>query len=130
MIITLGFTHSDRANDYSSFTDGYQLGAAQTSYTIAVEGAGTHYRAQEWAEAVFIASNQPGPATDPVVAAIQMALAEQVRVRLRSLSVGDTVTVHGQMLACQPTGWQPIDTPTATALDDEQRQGSPNQADC
>ncbi len=108
MIITLGFTESDRDRGYSSFTDGYRIGARQTSVTIALEGDGTVMSGEQWAEAVFIASNQPAVAGDPVAAAIRHALAEQVHTPLRSLSVGDTVTVHGHMWACDPTGWHQV----------------------
>jgi hypothetical protein len=112
MIITLGFTESDR--DYSSFSDGYRTGARQTSVTIVLEGSGAHLSAEQWAEAAFAASNMPGPATDPYAAAIQHALAEQACFPMRSLSVGDTVTVHGQMLACEHAGWRRVDAPPAT----------------
>lgn len=111
MIITLGFTESDRSRDYSSFADGYRIGARQTSVTIALDGDGSHLSAQQWAEAVFEASNLPTPAADPIVAAIQHALAAQVQTPLRALSVGDTVTVGGRMWACEPVGWRHIDHP-------------------
>ncbi|MEV4201075.1 hypothetical protein [Micromonospora globbae] len=111
MIITLGFTESDRSRDYSSFADGYRIGARQTSVTIALDGDGSHLSAQQWAEAVFEASNLPAPAADPIVAAIQHALAAQVQTPLRALSVGDSVTVGGQMWACEPVGWRRIDHP-------------------
>lgn len=120
MIITLGFTESNRSRDYSSFADGYRIGARQITVTIALEGHGTHLSPRQWADAVFAASNLPGPSSDPTVAAIQHALAEQVHTPLRSLSVGDTVTVHGQMWACAPTGWRRIDAP-----DDTDTQAAP-----
>jgi hypothetical protein len=108
MIITVGFTQSDR--DYSSFSDGYRLGTRQISVTIALEGDGTNLSGERWAEAVFTASNHPGPSSDPIVAGIQHALAEQVHGGLRSLSVGDTVSVDGQMWACDPDGWHEVGT--------------------
>jgi len=40
VIITIGFTESDRDNNYSSFTDGYRIGSRQTSVTIALDGDG------------------------------------------------------------------------------------------
>ena len=110
MIVTLGFTESDRDRGYSSFTDGYRIGARQMSVTIALEGDGTAMSGEQWAEAVFVASNQPATAGDPVAAAIRYALAEQAHPPLRSVSVGDTVTVHGQMWACDPTGWHQVGT--------------------
>jgi hypothetical protein len=126
MVVTLGFTQSDRTRDYSSFTDGYQLGARQVAVTITVEAAGIDLTDQQWAEAVFVASNDPTPPpadpttpADRAVAAIRHSLATQARFPLRSVSVGDTVTCGGVMLACQPVGWQAVtdlphpDTPTA-----------------
>jgi hypothetical protein len=78
--------------------------------TIALEGDGTALSGEQWAEAVFTASNQPGTASHPIEATIQHALTDQVHGRLRSLSVGDTVTAHGQMWACDPTGWHQVGT--------------------
>ncbi len=111
MIITLGFTEPRNGGDYLSFSDGYRIGAPQLSVAIALEANGSSRTAEQWAEAVFAASNLPEPARDPAVAAIQRALADQVHIRLRSLSVGDTVTVHGQMWACDPAGWHQVDRP-------------------
>jgi len=79
------------------------------SVTIAVEGDGLLLTGEQWAEAAFVASNHPGQAPLGGPRAIQHALAEQVRVPLRSLSVGDTVTVHGQMWACHSVGWRRVD---------------------
>ncbi len=111
MIITLGFTESDRDNDYSSFADGYRLGARQMSVTIAIEGDGRLLTAEQWAQAAFVGSNHPGQAPAGPARAIQSALAEQLHFPLRSLSVGDTVTVHGQMWACESgAGWRRVDT--------------------
>jgi hypothetical protein len=109
VIITLGFTDSDRDADYVSFTDGYRPGARQQLVTITLEGAGSQYNAQQLAEAAFVASNHPGEAPTGPAKAIQLALAEQVHRPLRSLSVGDTVTVHGQMWACENSGWRRVD---------------------
>jgi hypothetical protein len=115
LLLTLAFTQSDRARDYSSFADGYQLGARQIAVTVTVEAAGLDLAPEAWAEAVFIASNDPTPppaeATTPVdraVAAIRHALTTQARFPLRSFSVGDTVIVGGVMLACQSVGWQAV----------------------
>ncbi len=112
MIITLGFTKSDRDADYISFSDGYRLGARQMSVTIVLEGDGRHLSGEQWAEAAFIASNHPGQAPAGPARAIQLALAEQVRFPLRSMSVGDTVSVHEQMWACEGAGWRPVDART------------------
>jgi hypothetical protein len=105
VIIVLGFTRSDRAAGYISFSDGYRVGARQVTVTIALEGDGLQYSAEDWAEAAFVASNYPGQAPAGPARAIQLALAEQVDHLLRSLSVGDTVTVRGQMWACESNGW-------------------------
>lgn len=117
MIITLGFTESDRTGGYSSFSDGYRLGARQVSVTIALEGDGHLLTGKQWAETAFVASNHPGEAPAGPARALQLALAEQVCFPLRSLSVGDTVTVHGQMWGCEPAGWRRVD------------QGTPHGAD-
>src|SRR5437762_13614228 len=115
MIITVGFTESDRSGDYVSFTDGYRIGAPQFSVTITVDDDDSQLPPELWAECVFTASNSPEPSTNPTVAAIQRALADQVRIPLRSLSTGDTVTVHGQMWTCDAVGWHRVDDPGATS---------------
>ncbi|MDG4834837.1 hypothetical protein O7627_36835 [Solwaraspora sp. WMMD1047] len=109
MIITLGLTESDRDADYVSFSDGYRHGAPQQLVTITLEGDGSQYDAEQWAEAAFVASNHLGEAPAGPTRAIQLALAEQVTGPLRSLSVGDTVTVRGQMWACENSGWRRVD---------------------
>jgi hypothetical protein len=109
VIIILGFTESDRAADYISFSDGYRVGAPQETVTIALEGDGSQYSAEDWAEAALVASNHPGEAPAGPARAIQLALAEQAPGPLRSLSVGDTVTAHGQMWACEDTGWRRVE---------------------
>ncbi|MBO3736659.1 hypothetical protein [Actinoplanes flavus] len=111
MIITLGFTGSDRDAGYVSFSDGYRPGALQ-QVTLDGDGDGDEYSAEDWADAAFSASNHPGLAPAGPARAIQLALAGQVRVRLRSLSVGDTVTVHGQMWACEDVGWRRVGEPS------------------
>jgi hypothetical protein len=111
VIITLGFTESDRDAGYVSFSDGYRHGARQQLVTIMLEGDGSRYDAEQWAEAAFVASNHPGEAPSGLARAIQLALADQVKVPLRSMSVGDTVTVHGQMWACENSGWRLVNQP-------------------
>lgn len=86
MIITIGFTESDRSGGYSSFSDGYHIGARQTSVTLALDGDGLLLTGEEWAEEAFVASNHPGEAPAGPARAIQCALAEQVPTPLRSLS--------------------------------------------
>nr|MDT0658761.1 hypothetical protein [Micromonospora sp. DSM 115978] len=111
MIITLGFTESDRDANYVSFSDGYRPEARQQLIAIMLEGDGSQYDAEQWAEAAFVASNHPGEAPTGPARAIQLALAEQVTGPLRSLSVGDTVTVRGQVWACENSGWRRVDPP-------------------
>jgi hypothetical protein len=115
VIITIGFTESDRARDYSSFSDGYRIGAWQASLTIALEGAATGVPDEDLLEAVFAAAgNHPAPQTlTGLAGAVFHALAEQVHHGFRSLSVGDTVTIKGQMWACDPAGWHRVDASTA-----------------
>ncbi|MEV7230891.1 hypothetical protein AB0M79_28285 [Polymorphospora sp. NPDC051019] len=109
MLITLGFTQSDPDAGYSSFSDGYRVGVPQLSVTVALEGDGSQFTGEQWAEAAFVASNHAEAAPAGPARALQLAMAEQVSTRLRSLSVGDTVTVHGQMWACTGIGWRRVD---------------------
>ncbi|MEV4539326.1 hypothetical protein AB0J82_36695 [Asanoa sp. NPDC049518] len=119
MLLTLGFTESDPDANYLSYTAGYIVGIRQTSITIVLEGDGRAFTAEQWAQAAFVACNHPHRAPSGPARAIQLALAGQARWPLRSLSVGDTVTVHGQMWTCDAQGWQqvgerPHDFPTPT----------------
>jgi hypothetical protein len=117
MIITLGFPESDRSSDYVSFGDGYRIDAIQQSVTIALEGDGRQLTAQEWAEpptsppttAVTHPPSLPGRSSSPSPT--------QVRIPLRALSVGDTVTVGGQLWACDRAGWRRVDTTGAGQAD-------------
>lgn len=110
MIITLGFTESDRAAGYISFSDGYRLGTRQVRISLILDGDGSALSGQQWAEAAYEASNHPGHAPTGPARAIQRALADQAPGARRSLSVGDTVTVRGHTWACEPSGWRQIDT--------------------
>lgn len=116
MIITIGFTEPGDQHPYLSLSlvNGYRIGARQTSVTIHLPGDGGPRSAQEWAEVVFTALQHPRlslaeSAPDSDVTAIRRALTDQVHTPLRSLSVGDTVTVGGQMWACESTGWRQVD---------------------
>lgn len=105
--ITVGFTKSDRAADYSSFSDGYREGADQDEFTIAAPPGITDVEAL--AEAIFVGSNSP-EVCDGLARTFQLWLAD---LPVRSLSVGDTVTLqyHGepaQMVACEPRGWRRV----------------------
>jgi hypothetical protein len=83
-------------------------GPAQRAVTLLVREAPERLGVEHWAEAVFVASNAPGPVAgeDPVDAAVRAAMHDATR--LRSLSVGDTVTVEGETVACTSLGWQKI----------------------
>lgn len=118
--ITVGFTQSDRANDYVPFDDGYRPGAQQETIQLVV----TDYRGPalslaDWAEALFFASNAPGasPSDGLVVAAARAALVAARRdgARLRTLSIGDTVTIGDRTVACDKgVGWKPVTLAPAT----------------
>lgn len=96
--ITVGFTVTDRANDYVPSMDGWRPEAAQEVVMWEVPDNGL--TVEEWAEAVFVATNAPpgihvqDGATDIVRAMLAGRRAP------RSLSVGDTVTVHGRTVEC------------------------------
>ena len=110
MIITLGFAEPHDSGADRSNRDGRRTGGGQYLVTIDVDYAGPSLPAQLWAECVFTALNDNWPCVNPIVAAIHRALAEQVHVPLRGLSVGDTVAADGQVWVCVPAaaGWQRI----------------------
>ncbi|MEU7822956.1 hypothetical protein [Catellatospora sp. NPDC049133] len=105
MRITLGFTHSDRASGYSSFTDGYRPGAQQDQVAIDVDDLDLGYLGEiEILDLVFEASNVPVNQLRGAALAVGQALADAVRTqKLRSLSTGDTVTIGagGVRYACE-----------------------------
>jgi hypothetical protein len=113
MRLTLGFTASDRdrKRGSSSFTDGYRPGAAQERYDIEVSGA-HELTGPQWAEAVFTATNTPDEvvADTPPAMAVRAAITTLLldghgsRVRIRSLSIGDTVTAAGARYTCAQLG--------------------------
>jgi hypothetical protein len=111
--ITVGFTESNRATGYSSF-DGYMVGAQQTevevevpsSLVMAVPHTPGITRAERVAEAVFYASNSPYAQNTPLGYALFSALSQVPG--LRSLSVGDTVTIEDTRLSCDRWGWSEI----------------------
>jgi hypothetical protein len=116
LAITVGFTCSDRAMGYSSFSDGYRLDAKQDVMEVTIPAGAPHLTGVEWAEAVFVATNAPvveAVSAYPGAVLLWQVLAEaRTRdVRLRSLTVGDTVTVEGVRWARQPTGWELADEP-------------------
>lgn len=105
--ITIGFTKSNRAADYSSFSDGYREGADQDEYTFPALSGITDVEAL--AESIFEASNSP-EVCEGLARTFQLRLAI---LPVRSLSVGDTVTLQydgepAQKVACEPRGWRRI----------------------
>lgn len=105
--ITVGFTKPNRDLDYLPMSDGYQPEADQDEYQFPAPPERMEIEAL--AEMIFIASNAPSVCPDP-------ARDYQVRLaalRIRSLSVGDTVRVQypgepAQMAACEPVGWRRV----------------------
>lgn len=105
MEIIIGTTHSDRANNYSSYSDGYRPGAQQDIHLLSVPD-GFNATGEEWAEAFYVAHNAPGESASdsPYVKVARDAL-RAFPARIRTLSKGDTVIVDGVMYACDSAGW-------------------------
>jgi hypothetical protein len=112
--LVIGFTESDRANDYVSFTDGWRPDAAQRVEEVTIDfGDHSEIAAMpdvQWCEAVFVATNAPTLQIindKPGAGEIHLQLSHR---RVRSLSVGDTVTVikgamPGRTYECVRDGW-------------------------
>jgi len=113
-IVTIGWTRSDLANGYSSFSDGYRKGAQQYTETLEVN---TELDPSEIAEAAFHGTNAPEESIDSTSVAGHIAAVLKKRgfngsqSGHYSLSVGDTVTVDGVMLACADLGWEVVEPP-------------------
>lgn len=102
--VTLGFTASDRPNNYIPMCDGYREGAAQT--TVTLELPALDASAEECAEAAFVATNAPLEVIESdKLASVVFAALDESPVTVRALSVGDTVTVCGKRFACERVGW-------------------------
>jgi hypothetical protein len=126
LLMILGFSISDRAADYIPSMDGYRPGARQDLIALEVDTADLNAALPPfyWVEAAYQASNLPPFAEGdrPVVRAVRRAL-DALRARyapapvpnLRSLSVGDTITMAGQMWECTRTGWVLVDLGAAAA---------------
>jgi hypothetical protein len=115
--VTIGWTKSDRSIGYSSF-DGYRPGAKQHTETIRVEFSeqemkdyGNEPFENYVAEWVFEATNNPSAHGNRIAYRFQQAI-EATGYRGEgahySLSVGDTVTVGGVMVACDRWGWKKV----------------------
>lgn len=120
--LTVGFTESDRAANYVPYDDGYRPGAEQqTVRLLLTDPDGPAPSLDDWAEALFTASNSPGaaPHEHPAVAAARRALvdARLAGIWMRSLSVGDTVTIGDRSVACDKgVGWKPVALATPTPV--------------
>jgi hypothetical protein len=119
LTVRIGYTISDRDRDYIPTRDGYRPGAAQHSVTVELPDRPELARLTgfELAEAVFVATNAPRHLWRSIAAAAAVAeallgptstLPDEQRRHLRALSVGDTVTVAGRTLACEPVGFTDI----------------------
>lgn len=124
LALQIGFTTTDRLNNYVPAMDGYRPGAAQDTVKFEVVNSCGGWNAHDWeriAEAVFILTNAPGEviesyaggdsATGYLLTDLMAALrAEQITLP-RSVSVGDTVTVINPTTgeegtwACARFGW-------------------------
>lgn len=108
--ITVGFTKSDPTTNYYPMSDGYRAGAAQDEVTITVFDFPVE-DVMDIAELVFAATNHPFPiAVSGPVAIIfhELRKAQASGADVRELSVGDTVTVGSETVACVEAGWERI----------------------
>lgn len=119
-LITIGYTQSDRANDYIPYDDGYREGAKQSwsrTFMVEVEPVDGRPVALDLAEAVFVATNAPerSCAQGAIQLAVWEALVNAGPIS-RSVSIGDTVRVvlvcdeHPlpitAIIACEKRGWK------------------------
>lgn len=113
-LITIGWTRSDPDTGYSSFSDGYRRGAQQHTETLEIN---TELDPSEIAEAAYHATNAPegfvesGSVADHIAKVLENRGFDGSQSGHYSLSVGDTVTVDGYMMACARTGWEVIEPP-------------------
>lgn len=118
-LVTIGYTQSDRANDYVPSDDGYRPGAQQVwsrSFVVEVEAIDKRPLALDLAEAVFVATNAPGRPLDGgrIQEQVWEAMVNMGPIS-RSLCVGDTVRVVVVsddlvlpvtcVVACEKSGW-------------------------
>lgn len=119
MMIIVGFTQSDRANDYFPAMDGYRDDAEQVLVPLRLRddaAAGVTVpqglTGIQWAHALFAASNLPPEAygagqEPPAVTAIRHALETEPPKYWQSMSIGDTITVNGEVWACgRGSSWE------------------------
>jgi hypothetical protein len=127
MIIVLGFTRSERAANYFPTMDGYRPGAEQVLVPL-------HLRADadagvtvpqgltgiQWGHAMFAATNLPPAAygadqEPPAVTAIRHALDVEPPRFWQAMSIGDTLTVNGEVWACgRGSSWELVENIEAT----------------
>jgi len=120
-MLTIGYTHTDRYTvlpcGYIPACDGYRPGATQDTINLDIDWAiKIGDTVEHWAEAVFIATNAPQEVIDSYgrAAVVAEALATTPGADWRALSVGDTVTLNGETLACDRVGWVKIDLAEVT----------------
>lgn len=107
--ITIGWTRSDMAKGYSSFS-GYRHGAEQHTETIEID-LPTDVTPEQVGEYVFDATNNPFVPANSVagqIAAAIEATGYHGREAHYSLSIGDTVTLGEVTVACDSFGWKRI----------------------
>lgn len=119
MKITIGFTRTDRPNDYIPGMDGYRKGAAQDVVVLDLDVQSGQpeggWQAVEVAEAYFTATNAPVEVIDrdPLATAVRYAVMELVHEEGQphrlTLDVGDTVQVdNSPVLAVASFGFEEI----------------------
>lgn len=110
-VVTIGWTRSDPTIGYSSFSDGYRPSAQQHTETLDLN---TELDPSLIAEAVYHATNapeeviEPGSVADHIAKVLENRGFDGSQSGHYSLSVGDTVTVDGMVLACARSGWEVI----------------------
>lgn len=119
--VTVGWSKSRTEKDpvtgreflaYSSFSDGYRPEEQQHTESMVLE-VPEHWTAEQVAETVFMATNQPswepeeGTPEAQVLAALKAA-GYRGQGAHYSLSTGDTVTVDGVMVECGSFGWKRV----------------------
>lgn len=119
MKITIGLTRSNRTrgdDDYIPSFDGWRDGAAQDQVQVELPDSLATLTRTELADAAFVATNAPSrddmasyPGAQQVLDALTAIPTspgtQPIPTTMRSLSIGDTVTVDDRKLACVAVGW-------------------------
>lgn len=107
-IIRIGYTKTDRANDYVPSMDGYRPGAEQEYVSLDTgDTINDQDELVDVAEAAFMAMNDPD-AVGHRSEVVRRLYAQLLGCGMRSLSVGDTVSVpkEGWTVECANVGWK------------------------